>query len=1263
MKNLNTVNLFKTAWTKSLLAFVLVVSLVVPYLPQTASAAPVSVATDLIISEYIEGASNNKALEIYNGTGADIDLSNYKLELYNNGLTTVGNTENLTGTLAHGATYILYNSSATADFKLTNGKSSGVANFNGDDTILLKKGDTIVDSFGQLGVDPGTNWSANGVATSEMTLVKKETIVQGDTNPSDVFDPSVEWVSYPQNTATYLGSHTMNGASPVEETKVADVSVSPAAGAVLSGTQVTLSTTTKDATIYYTTDGSTPSTESTLYSTPIELNADTVIKTVGVKEGLETSDIQTYEYTILVPTTVAEVRAATQGSKIITEAIVTTDKQKFGNNGFYIQDDTAGIYVFTSSDLGVTEGDRVQIQGTLGIYQGDLQITNPVVSKLTANNELPAVQVVPASGVNADTQGERLVMEKATISAIRDAGFGTIELTATTEEGSSVLVRNDNRNGFTYDDFIRQYKNGDVLDIYGFAGTFNGTFQFKTIGSKSFELSVKPDVFTNVFPGSVKEGQAIELLTELENATIYYTTDGSTPTTASTPYTAPIVLTETSTIKAIAVTGTTTSEVFSFKYTVLKTENVTIEEIQGEDHYSPYTGASVAGVTGVITHFYNTANFFIQTTTPDNNPATAEGIMVNFANAKSTYSVGDVVTVNGLVQEHYYEGYSDSRQTDLPITRIANASLVKTGTAELPAPIQMGVDRVAPTKIIDNDQLTSFDVNEDGIDFWESLEGMRVSVPNAQILGPQNYGEVIVVNTEATNNTLNLLGGINISSDDYNPERVILDIDDENFVTKSGDRFTTAPVGVVGYGFGNYKVFTSVDQLPELIESEHPDETTKIEAAEEKLTVASYNVENFSANSEQTPDEKVAKIADSFVTKMKSPDIITLVEVQDNDGATASDTTDASQSYERLIAAIQAAGGPTYSYTDIAPEYNKDGGQPGGNIRVGYLYNPSRVQLAEGTKGTATEGAQWTDSGSLTLNPGRILDLPQENTRKPIAAEFIFNGEKVVVIGAHLNSKGGDQGLFGKNQPPVLGSEPERIELATMINDFVERGLAKDPDLNVVVAGDMNDFEFTPALTALKGDSLVNMIEQVPVEDRFTYYYQGNNQVLDHILVTKNLLAKTVVDILHVNANKMEAHGRASDHDAVLIQVDFTKEVTPPVPPMEYERFLKYENTKIGKLVIATPKTHITVGENVRINNGIEIKSQIAGITGSGLVDRVVVLNPNKQNAIYDFEGSFVKEIVITGIHKMELRNIENVKKISYQKGASETNVTAVSSK
>ena len=265
-------------------------------------------------------------------------------------------------------------------------------------------------------------------------------------------------------------------------------------------------------------------------------------------------------------------------------------------------------------------------------------------------------------------------------------------------------------------------------------------------------------------------------------------------------------------------------------------------------------------------------------------------------------------------------------------------------------------------------------------------------------------------------------------------------------------------------------------------------EVTHIAPAEDKLTVASYNIENFSNNKSNTPDEKVARIAKSFVDNMKSPDIITLVEVQDNDGETDSGNTDASESYKRLINAIKAAGGPAYEWTDVAPVNNDNGGAPGGNIRVGYLYNPERVTLVEGTKGTGTQANGWSENGNLTLNPGVINPAKFPDTRKPIAAEFEFQGERVVVIGAHLNSKGGDQSLWGSNQPPKLNSEAERLGLAQAMNEFIDEGLAKNPDLNIVLAGDMNDFEFTETLETLKGDVLTNMVDIVPAERSFLLF-------------------------------------------------------------------------------------------------------------------------------------------------------------------------------
>lgn len=839
------------------------------------------------------------------------------------------------------------------------------------------------------------------------------------------------------------------------------------------------------------------------------------------------------------PTTVDTLAKARTmpGELISVEAIVTTGTGFWGGKAFYIQDDTAGMYVY-SSNASVAPGDQVRLTGTVSSYSGEVQFQPSTIEVLSTSNPLPAVQTITPAGVNEDTQGERVELHKVTIKNLVSVNsYGTFEFTATHENGETVVVRNDNRNGLDFNRFIQEYKEGDLIHVSGIASKFYDTYQLKTLGLESFDLVNKPAVYTKVYPGVVSEGVQIPLQSGWENAEIYYTLDGSQPTTASTRYTAPITLTDDVSIKAIAV-GAETSEVFTFTYTVLKTADLKIRDIQGKRHYSKYQGATVNEITGVVTHLYNSANFVIQDTNPDADFTTSEAIMVN--KSSNGLKVGDVVTVAGTVEEWFYEGYSDMKQNDLPVTRIRATATVKNGIADLPQALVIGQDVHPPTQIIDNDAFAKFDPQEDGIDFWESLELMRLSVPNPQILGPQKYGEVVVVTENATNNEFHKQGGILLAEDDYNPERITVDFDNESFVAKSGDSFDGNVVGVMGFGFGNYKLWANAGDLPNLVDGGLQPESTWIENEEKKLTVAAYNVENFSADPNHTSDAKAARIGESFVHDLNSPDIITVVEVQDNDGPIKSGNTDASASYERLIASIEAAGGPTYAWTDIAPEYNQDGGQPDGNIRVGYLYNPARVTLSEGVKGTATQDTDWVE-GELSLNPGRILPIAMPNTRKPVAAQFEFQGEQVVVIGAHLNSKGGDQPLFGQNQPPFLGSVEERIELATAINGFIEEGLAQDPDLNVIVAGDMNDFEFTPALAALKGDILTNKVEDVPLADRFSYYYQGNSQVLDHLLVTKNLAAYTELDMVHINAMFMEEHGRASDHDPLLAQITFPK--------------------------------------------------------------------------------------------------------------------------
>ncbi|MGM0902900.1 MAG: 5'-nucleotidase C-terminal domain-containing protein [Bacillota bacterium] len=572
------------------------------------------------------------------------------------------------------------------------------------------------------------------------------------------------------------------------------------------------------------------------------------------------------------------------------------------------------------------------------------------------------------------------------------------------------------------------------------------------------------------------------------------------------------------------------------------TEGLKINEIQGEGHNSPFKDQNVIGVEGIVTYVDDASNFYIQDPNPDDNANTSEGILIYKRN--HGVSVGDHVSVDGLVKEWILEGYSDMLQTDLATTEIDanNGSVtVVSSNQDVPAPLVIGKDIFPPTEIVDNDQFSEFDPEQDAIDFYESIEGMLVAIENPIAVGPQKYGEIPVITERVADKVYTAAGGLPLQADNTNPERLHLLFDDRDYVAKVGDSFNGTVTGVVTYTFQNYKILT--DELPELVEGDFQPKPTDIDKDESKLTVANYNMENYVG----TNANKTQKIAKSMVEKLNSPDIIGLVEVQDNDGPTDSGTVDASANYETLIEAIEANGGPTYEWTDIAPENKVDGGQPGGNIRVGFLYNPERVTLSEGEKGGATDAVRY-ENGSLTLNPGRVepTNPAFESSRKPLAAQFEFNGEEVIVINNHFNSKGGDQPIFGKNQPPFLGSEAQRVEIATIINNFVQEIQTENPDANVVVMGDLNDFEFSNPIQTLKGSELTNLIEMVPAAERFTYNYQGNSQVLDHILVTNNLAAGAEVDIVHINSAFMEAHGRASDHDPVLAQLDLTGEEDGP---------------------------------------------------------------------------------------------------------------------
>ncbi|MDE0584019.1 endonuclease [Planococcus sp. A6] len=197
-------NSFWNKSVKALLSVGLVASFGVPATQSAVQAA--APANDLFISEYIEGSSFNKAIEIYNGTGASVELSPYSLSLYTNGSTSSQSEMALSGTVASGDTIVIYHSGADSAIQSKGDlQNNSVVNFNGDDALVLEKSGAPIDSVGQVGTRIEN--------MKDVTLVRNSDIQSGDSVVNDAFDPSSEWTVYPTDTFEFLGSHTIDGSS------------------------------------------------------------------------------------------------------------------------------------------------------------------------------------------------------------------------------------------------------------------------------------------------------------------------------------------------------------------------------------------------------------------------------------------------------------------------------------------------------------------------------------------------------------------------------------------------------------------------------------------------------------------------------------------------------------------------------------------------------------------------------------------------------------------------------------------------------------------------------------------------------------------------------------------------------------------------------------------------------------------------------------------------------------------------------------------
>lgn len=581
----------------------------------------------------------------------------------------------------------------------------------------------------------------------------------------------------------------------------------------------------------------------------------------------------------------------------------------------------------------------------------------------------------------------------------------------------------------------------------------------------------------------------------------------------------------------------------------------TIAQIQGAAHRSPLEGTAVRDVPGIVTAT-NDAGFWMQSTRPDHDPATSEGLYV-YTRTAPTVAVGDEVRVSGEVSE--YRAGGDDGATNLSTTQLTGPKVVTVRSDQpLPRPVTLGVDRVAPQQQIKGGNPgdvesagVRFDPRRNALDFYESLEGMRTALRNARTVGPSNsYGELPVVPGQRVKASPTRAGGVAYGSyRQPNAARVILD---DPLLPKGalpeanvGDLLPGTTTGVLDYSFGNFKLLLT--ETPKHWATGPKRETTRPQSRDQ-LAIATFNVENLSP---ADPATKFERLAGQITTNLRNPDVLALEEIQDDTGPTDDGTTSAEKTVRTLVDTIKRAGGPQYEARWIDPEDKADGGQPGGNIRTVFLYRTDRgVEFVDRSGGDATTATRVVGSGrrtALSASPGRIDpgNAAWEESRKPLAGEFRFRGKSYFVIANHFSSKGGDQPLFGRFQDPTRSSETQRHQQARVVRGFVDKLLAADRRANVVVLGDINDFEFSTTADLLVGRGstrLTDLPRTLPSWERYSYVYDGNSQVLDHILISPALATSSFwwfdrsyeYDIVHTNS---QYHDQDSDHDPQVVRL------------------------------------------------------------------------------------------------------------------------------
>lgn len=575
----------------------------------------------------------------------------------------------------------------------------------------------------------------------------------------------------------------------------------------------------------------------------------------------------------------------------------------------------------------------------------------------------------------------------------------------------------------------------------------------------------------------------------------------------------------------------------------------TIHQIQGVTHTSPYNQKMVKNVRGIVTAVVKDG-FYMQSRKFDRNIKTSEGIYVE---SKNLPNVGEYVSVNGMVYEKQFGRPSES---ELTVTSIKAGDDIKVISKGNKVKAVMIDPRKVPMKVYVGKFNEKLNPKKNAMDFYESLEGMLVKVHKPLITGAdEDRGEVCVVPEygkyvkDKTNH-----GGVRYTYKNEQTQRILIKSElfklsqgkryegkyiDPSFTPNPGDRFSRDIQGVLTYDKSNYKLINT-SPLPKIKDGKIKRDKLNIKYDKNKLSIVSYNIENFTiADGGQ---KRVDVLAKQVRDDLHTPDILGLAEVGDNDGGNVtSKVVSADKVLDAIVEGIKKATGVEYKWLSADPEDGKDGGWPAMHIRNAILYRTDKLELPYFKQGDSKVDTEIKE-GKLTFNPGRLGNNKEfyKDVRKSLVAHLVLKDSKkdVFIVVNHLKSKRFDDKIYSKNQPVKRKSEDLRIPEGKYVGQFLKEINKQKPNAIILSMGDMNDFEFSPTLKAMKTNLMVSAVESLPKNQRHTYVYQGNSQVLDNLLVNKKYAKGMKVDILNINSEFTISQGYFSDHDPVYMQIN-----------------------------------------------------------------------------------------------------------------------------